>query len=138
MLIGIAETEDITLEKTGPGTALKTLTTELYKKYQTGVVILVDEYDDPVSSNLDEPELASDNTKILRSFYASIKTLAQEGKLHFVLVTGGTRYSMTGVSSGMNNLRDISFNSQYASICGFTLDELDQYFPASIRRYSKQ
>ena len=84
--------DGFSLEKNSPNTAIKILINTLYEKYnQTGVVVLIDEYDDPVSSNLDNPELAKSNTKILRSFYSAFKTSAQEGKLRFVLVTGVTR-----------------------------------------------
>jgi hypothetical protein len=128
MLCEIAVSEEIDLNKPSPDAALKKLISELYKKYKTGVVILIDEYDAPVSSKLDDQDLAAANTKILRSFYASFKTVAQAGMLRFVLVTGVTRYAMLGISAGLNNLKDISFRSDYASVCGFTHDELDQYF----------
>jgi hypothetical protein len=125
----VALREGFELEKSNPSEILIDLIDELYNRYdKTGVVVLIDEYDHPVSSHLNKLELASDNTEILRTFYSSFKTAAQAGMLHFVLVTGVTRYAMLGISAGLNNLHDISFNSDYASICGFTCDELDQYF----------
>ena len=130
--------DGFTLKKTSPNIAIKNLVNTLYEKYnQAGVVVLIDEYDDPVSSNLDNPELAKSNNEILRSFYSAFKTLAQEDKLRFVLVTGVTRYAMLGISAGFNNLTDISFRPEYASICGFTPEELDinfsDYYPAVLK-----
>jgi hypothetical protein len=101
----IARQEDLRIQEESPRTALEVLIDALYDKYdQNGVVILVDEYDHPVSSNLDEPDLAAANTKILKTFYGSLKTVTQAGKLHFVLVTGATRYAMLGTSGGLNQL----------------------------------
>jgi hypothetical protein len=109
--------------------ALAKLVDALYDKYdKNGVVILVDEYDAPVSSRLKKPDLAEDNSEVLRDFYASLKSLAQDGKLRFVMVTGVTRYGMMGISAGLNTLNDISFDQQYATVCGFTEDELDTHF----------
>jgi hypothetical protein len=66
------------------------------------------------------------NSKVLSDFYVSLKNI--DSCLEFVFVTGVTRYAMTGLSAGLNNLNDISLNSQYAAICGFTPEELDVYF----------
>jgi hypothetical protein len=90
------------------------------------VVVLIDEYDYPVSHNIGDSALAKANTAILSGFYASLKSISS--KLRFVMVTGVTRYAMMGLSAGLNQLVDISFNPKYAAICGFTPDELDQYF----------
>jgi hypothetical protein len=90
------------------------------------VVILIDEYDYPVSHYIGDSELAKANTAVLSDFYASLKSISSN--LRFVMVTGVTRYAMMGLSAGLNQLVDISFDPEYAAICGFTPDELDQYF----------
>ncbi|MDR1297924.1 MAG: AAA family ATPase [Deltaproteobacteria bacterium] len=94
----------------------------------TPVVLLIDEYDFPINSKLNNPSLAKENSEILHDFYASLKTASQDGKLHFTLLTGVTRYAMMGISAGLNNLKDISFDPKYAALCGFTYEELDEYY----------
>jgi hypothetical protein len=138
MVNEVAINNGVELNMPTPATALTRLIKTLYDKYnKTGVVILVDEYDDPISSNLDDPELAKANSKILRGFYSSLKTKDLQEKLHFVLVTGVTRYGMMGISAGLNNLNDISFDPQYAAVCGFTKNELDDnfapFYPAALK-----
>jgi hypothetical protein len=109
-----------------PGLMLKELVEALITKYHENVVILIDEYDYPVSHYIGDTQQANANTTVLSDFYASLKSISP--KLRFIMVTGVTRYAMMGLSAGLNQLVDISFNPQYAAICGFTPDELDQYF----------
>ncbi|MDR2140780.1 MAG: ATP-binding protein, partial [Deltaproteobacteria bacterium] len=109
-----------------PGLMLDELVDALIKKYHENVVMLIDEYDYPVSHNIGDTQLANANSAVLSDFYASLKSISSN--LRFVMVTGVTRYAMMGLSAGLNQLVDISFDPEYAAICGFTPDELDQYF----------
>ncbi|MDR1394875.1 MAG: AAA family ATPase, partial [Deltaproteobacteria bacterium] len=122
----IAASHGLKLKKTTPGSALATLINHIHDDNKQKVVVLIDEYDYPVSHNIENLALAKSNSTVLSSFYASFKKL--QHLLRFVFVTGVTRYAMMGLSAGFNNLTDISFDSEYASICGFTPEELDQYF----------
>jgi hypothetical protein len=45
----------------------------LSKKYDTGVVFLVDENDTPVTDHTGEPDLAQTNAKVLHNFYRALK-----------------------------------------------------------------
>jgi hypothetical protein len=105
--------------------ALRDLIPKLYAKHGKKVVILVDEYDDPVSSHTDNMQLAKENSDVLRTFYAALKDC--DDYIRFVFVTGVTRYGLMGLSAGLNHLKDISFNPRFAAICGFTPTEMDQY-----------
>jgi hypothetical protein len=109
-----------------PGRILKNIIIDLSENNTKRVVVLIDEYDYPVSHNLDNLTLAKDNSKILSSFYVNLKKVQEN--LRFVFVTGVTRYAMMGLSAALNNLFDISLDPEYASICGFTHEELDLYF----------
>ena len=122
----IAKDYNLTLEVEGENLALAELIEKINIKYGKKVVLLVDEYDDPVSAHADDEALARSNSGVLRTFYTSLKDCHES--LHFVFVTGVTRYAMMGLSSGLNHLTDITFNRRFSSICGFTHDELDQYF----------
>jgi hypothetical protein len=115
-----------------PGTLLKNLVEGLADKYGAGTVLLVDEYDSPVSDNLDSPRLAEANQKTLKLFYGSLKRA--HASLHLSLVTGITRYSFTGLSSGLNHLRDLTLDQQFAGICGFSEKELNDSFEDHMKR----
>jgi hypothetical protein len=132
MLNAMATEEGFKLDASGYGIALRELLEKISDKYQKKVVVLIDEYDDPVSSNVDNTDLAKKNSEILRDFYAGFK--ACNDYLRFVLVTGVTRYAMMGFSAGFNHLTDISFDEEYSTICGFTASELDHYFAKHISR----
>jgi hypothetical protein len=106
------------LNAPSPDAAFETLITSIHDESGQGVVVLIDEYDDPINHYLGNPALMTANSEVLSKFYGSFKTI--ESCLKFVFVTGVTRYAMMGLSAGLNNLYDISLNSQYASICGFT------------------
>ncbi|MDR2141623.1 MAG: AAA family ATPase [Deltaproteobacteria bacterium] len=117
---------NLSLRSVEPGEALKRLIEDISEECGERVVTLIDEYDYPVSHYIDNPPLAKANTEVLSSFYVIFKEV--DKLLRFVMVTGLTRYAMMGLSAGLNQLVDISFNPKYAAICGFTPDELDQYF----------
>ncbi|MDR2141401.1 MAG: AAA family ATPase, partial [Deltaproteobacteria bacterium] len=116
----------VKLRSDKPGVALQRLIKDISQECGEKVVALIDEYDYPVSHYTDNPPLAKANTAVLSSFYVGFKEVDEF--LRFVMVTGVTRYAMMGLSAGLNQLVDISFNPKYAAICGFTPDELDQYF----------
>ena len=90
------------------------------------VVLLIDEYDKPMIDNIDNPELAKQMRDELRGFYSIIK--AADEHLRFVMLTGVSKFAKVSIFSGLNNLKDISLNRQYGSICGYTDDDLNEVF----------
>jgi len=93
---------------------------------QNQVVILIDEYDNPLIHNLEnlaEAELIQD---VLKGFYGVIKAL--DAQLRFVLLTGVSKFSRVGVFSDLNNLNDLTMDNQYAAMLGITQEELEIYF----------
>jgi hypothetical protein len=119
----LAKREDIALESPVYAGLLPELVEALYNKHNNTVVVLIDEYDDPVSGKASDPALAKANGLALTDFYKSFKGL--DIYLRLVFVTGVTRYAMMGLSSGLNNLIDLTFKPEYGNICGFTEGELD-------------
>jgi hypothetical protein len=111
-----------------PGAYLASIVNSLYQSTNSKVVVLIDEYDAPVTTNMADMTLAKDNAKILHDFFAVLKDVNVSDCIHFTLVTGITRYALTSMDSGPNHLIDISLNPQYAGICGFTIDEFDSLF----------
>lgn len=102
---------------------------ELIEKLYTSrgkIVILIDEYDKPIIDFIENQEIASQNRVILKNFYSTLKGL--EGCLKFVFITGVSRFSRVSIFSDLNNLRDITLNSKYATLLGYTQEELLRYF----------
>ena len=86
------------------------------------VVILIDEYDNPITAAIGNSELQERFRAILYGFFSSLKSL--DAHLRFCMLTGVTKYGHLSVFSGLNNMLDISFLNEFAGICGITEEEL--------------
>ncbi len=111
------------------GTRLELVIKAAYEKAKLSVVILIDEYDKPILDAL-YTEYENQNREILRAFYSPLKNSDQY--IRFLFITGITRISHMNIFSGLNQLNDISLNEKYASICGVSETELEQYFTPEI------
>ncbi len=98
----------------------------VHEKYNKPVAILIDEYDKPILDNIDQPEMAAFTREILKAFYSVIKD--NDAHIRFAFLTGVTKFSKVSVFSGINNIVDISLNSQYGTICGYTQHDLETVF----------
>ena len=98
----------------------------IYKKYQQKVVILIDEYDKPILDNINDRALSLDARSVLKSFYSVIKD--NDKYIKFVFITGVSKFSKMNLFSGLNNLMDITTMSDYATICGYTHDDVKKQF----------
>ena len=110
---------------TGPR-RLRNVVDRLHHATGRHVAVLVDEYDKPILDVLHDPEIATANRDYLRGFYGIIKDCAEH--VRFVFVTGVSMFSKVSLFSGLNNLEDISLNPRYATICGYTDDDIDEVF----------
>lgn len=95
------------------------------------VVILIDEYDNPLINTLHIPERHSRYQDLLKSIYSVIKPLDEY--IRFAMITGVSRFSKTSIFSGLNNLTDITFENRYSAICGFTESEIRTYLWAGVK-----
>ena len=111
--------------RTGPERLLDLLD-RLHHASGRQVAVLVDEYDKPILDALHDPELATANRDYLRGFYGIVKGSAEH--VRFTFVTGVSMFSRVSLFSGLNNLRDISLDPRYATICGYTEGDLDRVF----------
>lgn len=102
---------------------------KLHQLKQQKVVILVDEYDKPILNHFTGSELP-EIKKVMAAFYGVLKPLDEH--LKFVFITGVSKFAKVSVFSGMNSLRDISMNRQYATLCGVTQQELEDNFMSAI------
>ncbi|MDR1080198.1 MAG: ATP-binding protein [Deltaproteobacteria bacterium] len=126
-----AKREGVALSSHGYGEMLGDLLQGIYFKHGVGTVILVDEYDAPVTDHLSDMKLAYANRTVLHNFYRSLK--ASLKYVHFAFVTGISRLAMTSMDSGPNNFTDISLMPEFSGICGFTAKELNKYFKARFK-----
>jgi len=109
---------------------------EAYKKTGMGVVVLIDEYDKPLISSIDNPDLNKKMRTILKGFYGVLK--AMDYALRFVFLTGVTKFSKVSVFSDLNQLIDISLHEKYAEICGISEEELLQNFQPEIQALAER
>ena len=101
----------------------------------TPVVILIDEYDNPVLDNLNNPEL-NEIKNILRGFYKMIK--ANEEFIRFTFITGISKFTHVGIFSALNHLEDITLDSAYATVVGYTKQEISHHFKSSISQVQQK
>ncbi|PJX14087.1 hypothetical protein CWI66_09005 [Halomonas sp. 141] len=90
------------------------------------VVVLIDEYDKPILDNILDADRARELREGLKNLYSVLKDA--DPHLHFVLLTGVSKFSKVSLFSGLNNLRDITLSSDYAAICGYTDHDVDTVF----------
>lgn len=92
-----------------------------YKKHGD-VVILVDEYDKPILDHITDTETARAMRDRLKNIYSVIKD--GDAFIKFVFITGVSKFSKVNLFSGLNNLEDITLDHRYATICGYTQNDL--------------
>ena len=114
----------------------KELLQKAHRHFDRKVVLLIDEYDKPMIDNIGELELAQQMRKQLHGFYSIIK--AADEHLRFVLLTGVSKFSKVSIFSGLNNLKDISLDPQYASVCGYTEHDLDTVFAQHLQGVDRE
>ncbi len=95
---------------------------------QTGqrAVVLIDEYDKPILDNIEHPKRAAELREGLKNLYSVLK--AEDAHLRFVFLTGVSKFSKVSLFSGLNQLNDITLDSQYATLCGYTQQDLETTF----------
>ncbi len=110
------------------GISLKRLITAAYEQFGKKVVILIDEYDKPILDTIhhDDKTATSDARDMLRDFYSAIK--ASDAFVKFVFLTGVSKFAKLTLFSGLNNLMDITINPNYATITGYTHEDLVREF----------
>ena len=87
------------------------------------IVVLVDEYDEPVAKFLDDLKTLKKVRSVLHDFYEKLKINSKY--VRFLMLTGVTKLTKLSVFSGLNHLTDISSFPEYATLLGYTPKELD-------------
>jgi len=128
-----ARTWDFEPFETSIGGRFSSIIREIHAKSGEQVIILVDEFDKPILDTLEDPACAAEMRDILRDFYGVIKPL--DSHIRFVFITGVSKFIKTGIFSGLNNLQDITLDSRYSTICGYTEEDIRTVFASWYERY---
>ena len=102
-----------------------------YNKTGNKVVILIDEYDSPLQHSW-KTEHHKACTEVYRDVFAVLKACDEYEK--FVFITGITKFTQISLFSVLNNLTNISFLPEYATICGITEEEILTNFKPELEK----
>ena len=121
-----------------PGSSLavrfKNIIESAYNQTGQQVAILIDEYDSPLQHSWKTP-LHKACTAIYKEVFAVLK--AQDKYEKFVFITGITKFTQISLFSVLNNLSNISFEPEYAAICGITKEEVLRDFKPEINKLAE-
>lgn len=132
----IAEENDIDLSSSIETEILPDLIESLFEKFNKRVVILIDEYDKPITDHFTDPEKADANRDVLRNLYSPLKGL--DSKIRFMFFTGVSKFAKLSIYSGLNQISDITLDSKFTTLFGYTQDELEASFEDHINRSAKK
>ena len=108
--------------ETSPGMRLAGLIQRAWRKTGKQAVIIIDEYDAPLLDVLHDEERLEAVREVMQEFYQRLKMC--EAMIRFCFITGITKFSQLSIFSTINNLTNISMDTQYAAVCGITEEEL--------------
>ena len=94
------------------------------------LVVLIDEWDDPLSSNLHDRTAFKSIAELMSTFYSWLR---ESTFIKFMFVTGIGRYQDTSFFTG-EFIKDISLMPKYSALVGYTEEELRTYFAPYITR----
>ncbi|MDR1870947.1 MAG: AAA family ATPase [Deltaproteobacteria bacterium] len=113
----------IQLKMKNPANTLSSLILNLFDKYDKKVSILIDGYDAPIIKHLDQPNDATNIREILKKFYDRLRS--DEEMIGPIFITGVCRFDWNSIFSYLPNLYDLTFERDYAAICGFTAVDIE-------------
>ena len=99
-----------------------------------GVVILIDEYDAPVGHSLDDIDMAEKIRDRMSALYSRMKN--RTGDIRFLLMTGISKFTRLSVFSALSNLVDVTQDREYATMFGYTEEELTANFEEHLREHA--
>ena len=112
------------VEKTEPEDTILSLLEKLEEETRQ-IVILIDEYDYQLTSNINHDDLYKQFQQKIKRFYANIK---DKLAIKFLGITGVTRLKDVEIFSIGSDIKDITNYSPYSQMIGFTRDEIKKYY----------
>lgn len=101
-----------------------------YEKSGHRVAILIDEYDAPLQHSW-KTTYHDECTRVYKNVFAVLKSATDYEK--FIFITGITKFTQISLFSVLNNLTNISFLPEYATLCGITEKELEANFSSEVK-----
>ena len=108
------------------------LSSWLNSRPDSSLVLLIDEYDAPLTEALNDPKRFDYIRSLLADFYAKIKS--NEGCLRFFFLTGITKFQNANIFSELNDVTDLSLMPEYGTMLGFTREEIEASFAPYVQR----
>ncbi|WP_027003882.1 ATP-binding protein [Hugenholtzia roseola] len=137
-LLEVAESNGLELKNAGIGLKFSELMEKLHQKTGRQVVILIDEYDKPITDVLEvgKNEKAHEHRETLRQLYSVVKGNSEHIRLFFM--TGISRFSRVSIFSDLNNLTDLTLHNDFHNLLGYTQQELETYFASHLQAISDE
>ena len=132
----LAEIYGINEKENTPGEVFSGLIRRAYEQTGRQVVVVIDEYDAPLLDVLHEEEQLPGYRRVMQEFYQCLK--AREAMIRFCFITGITKFSQLSIFSTLNNITNITLNSQFAAICGITGEEIDTQMQPDVARLAEE
>ena len=130
-----AEQYDIKLEKKNITEKLVELILKLSQTHGP-VVIIIDEYDKPLVNLVDNLEMAERSQTELKGFYGTLKSHTVDANMHFLFITGVSKFSKVALFSDLNNLYDLTNDERATALVGYTDKEVDHYLKEQIQVFA--
>ena len=121
--------------ETTPGKLLTGLIHRAMENTGKQVAVIIDEYDAPLLDVLHSQATLDAMRKVMQEFYVPLK--ANEAYIKFCFITGITKFSQLSIFSTINNLKNVSLLPRFATICGFTEQEVKTVFKEDIEAMAK-
>lgn len=119
-----------------PNIRLANLIKSVYEKTGKKVVVLIDEYDAPLLDVMHEGENLPILRHVMRNFYSPLKD--SDPYLHFVFLTGITKFSQLSIFSELNNLKNISLEPDFAAVCGISVEEVQEQMVDYVESFAEK
>ena len=124
ILLEQADFNDVPLKETSSSTMFHELIKTLHDQ-KGEVVILLDEYDKPILNNIYKENCRA-FLDALKVFYSVIKE--KNGMIRLAFITGVSKFCHVSLFSELNNLTDITMDARFATMLGYTQEELEANF----------
>ena len=111
-------------EKKEPEDSIDSMLEKL-REEKRQIVILIDEYDYQLTSNINHDDLYKQFQQKIKRFYANIK---DKLAIKFLGITGVTRLKDVEIFSIGSDINDITNESAFSQLIGFTRDEIKKYY----------
>ena len=108
----------------------------LCEQPDNSLVVLIDEYDAPLTACLENTKFFNFIQRILSDFFEELHRCQQS--FRFLFITGIVRFNPQILFSSFEHLTDISLSREYGQLLGFTKEELLEFFPEKLRSTAKE